>query len=148
MGVGWSTPRPDRFTPGKETRYPLYRRLGRPQGRSGLVLKISPSQGFDPRTVQHVASRYTDYAIPAHGNKPENFYYLSMGWAVRGSIPSGGEIFRTSPDRPSGPPSLLFNGYRVKRPECGVVYYTHLAPTLKKKSRATCTPPLGFRGLF
>ena len=24
-----------------------------------------------------------------------------------------GEIFRTSPDRPWGPPSLLFNGYRV-----------------------------------
>ena len=24
-----------------------------------------------------------------------------------------GEIFRTSPDRPSGPPSLLYNGYRV-----------------------------------
>ena len=24
-----------------------------------------------------------------------------------------GEIFRTSPDRPCGPPSLLYNGYRV-----------------------------------
>ena len=24
-----------------------------------------------------------------------------------------GEIFRTCPDRPWGPPSLLFNGYRV-----------------------------------
>ena len=24
-----------------------------------------------------------------------------------------GEIFRTSPDRPWGPPSLLYNGYRV-----------------------------------
>jgi hypothetical protein len=46
--------------------YPLYRRLGRPQGRSGRVLKISPSPGFDPLTVQLVASRYTDYAIPAH----------------------------------------------------------------------------------
>jgi hypothetical protein len=28
--------------------------------------KISPPSGFDPRTVQPVASRYTDYAIPAH----------------------------------------------------------------------------------
>jgi hypothetical protein len=26
-GGGWSTPSPGRFTPGKETRYPLYRRL-------------------------------------------------------------------------------------------------------------------------
>jgi hypothetical protein len=25
----------------------------------------------------------------------------------------GGEIFRTCPDRPQGPPSLLYNGYRV-----------------------------------
>ena len=63
-GGGWSTPRPGRFTRGK-TRYPLYRRLGRPQGRSGLVRKISPTPGFDPRTVQPVASRYTDWAIPA-----------------------------------------------------------------------------------
>jgi len=45
-----------------KTRYPLYRRLGGPQGRSGQVRKISPPPGFDPRTVQSVASRYTDYA--------------------------------------------------------------------------------------
>ena len=50
------------------TRYPLYRRLGRPQGRSEQVLKISPPLGFDSRTVQPVASRYTDYTIPAHFN--------------------------------------------------------------------------------
>ena len=36
-----------------------------------------------------------------------------MGWTVRGSNPRGGEIFRTCPDRPWGPPSLLYNGYRV-----------------------------------
>jgi hypothetical protein len=63
---GWSTPHPDRFTPGKQTLFLLYRRLGGPQGRSGLVRKISPSPGFDLRTVQPVASRYTDWAIPAH----------------------------------------------------------------------------------
>jgi hypothetical protein len=50
------------YPPGK-TRYPLYRRLGGPQGRFGQARKISPSPpGFDPRTVQPVASRYTDYA--------------------------------------------------------------------------------------
>jgi hypothetical protein len=27
--------------------------------------------------------------------------------------PFGGEIFRTRPDRPCGPPSLLYNGYRI-----------------------------------
>jgi hypothetical protein len=29
------------------------------------------------------------------------------------SNPGGGEIFRTCPDRPWGPISLLYNGYRV-----------------------------------
>ena len=52
--------------PGKENRYPLRRRLDEPQGRSGRVPKISPPPGFDPRTVQPVASRHTDWAIPAH----------------------------------------------------------------------------------
>jgi hypothetical protein len=64
--MGWLAPCPGRFTPGKETRYPLYRRLGGPQGRSGRLRKLSPPPGFDPRTVQSVAIRYTDYAIPAH----------------------------------------------------------------------------------
>ena len=38
---GWSTPRSSRFTPGKETLLPLYRRLGGLQGRFGRVRKIS-----------------------------------------------------------------------------------------------------------
>jgi len=38
---------------------------------------------------------------------------LATGWAVWGSNPSGGEIFRTRPDLPWGPPSLLYSGYRV-----------------------------------
>jgi hypothetical protein len=38
---------------------------------------------------------------------------LATGWTVRGSNPGGGEIFRTRPDRPWGPPSHLYNGYRV-----------------------------------
>jgi hypothetical protein len=46
--------------PPVKTRYPLYRRLGGPQRRSGRVRKISPPPGFDPRTVQPAASRYTD----------------------------------------------------------------------------------------
>ena len=43
-----------------KTRYPLYKRLGGPQGRSGWVWKSSLPPGFNPRTVQPVASRYTD----------------------------------------------------------------------------------------
>jgi len=48
-------PCPGRFTPGKETHYPLYRRLGEPQGWSGWVQKMSPPLGFDPWTFQPVA---------------------------------------------------------------------------------------------
>ena len=33
---------------------------------SGRVRKISPPPWFDPRTAQLVASRYTDWAMPAH----------------------------------------------------------------------------------
>jgi len=58
-GVGGQRHAPAALAPGK-TRYQLYTRLGGPQGRSGLVLKISPSTGFDPRTVLPVASRYID----------------------------------------------------------------------------------------
>ena len=38
---------------------------------------------------------------------------FGTGWEVRESNPGGGEIFRTYPDRLQGPPSLLYNGYRV-----------------------------------
>ena len=65
MGVGGQRHAPAALPPGK-TRYPLYRRLGGPLGRYGRVWKISTSLGFDPRTVEPVASRYTDWAIPTH----------------------------------------------------------------------------------
>jgi hypothetical protein len=69
MGLGGQRHAPAALPPGM-TPYPLYRRLGRPQGRSGRVLKISPPPGFDPRTVQLVASRCTDWAIAAHNIYP------------------------------------------------------------------------------
>jgi hypothetical protein len=74
-GGAWSTKHPNSFTLGM-TRYPLYRRLGGPQGWCG---KSHPPAGFDPQTVQSSkslhplcysiprlsspASRYTHYAI-------------------------------------------------------------------------------------
>ena len=45
--------------PQGKTQYPLYRRLGGPQGRSGRMRKISLPPEFDPRTLQPVASRCT-----------------------------------------------------------------------------------------
>ena len=58
-------PHPNQFTPGKETRYPLYKRLGGPQDRSRYVRQNSPPPGFNLRTVQPVTCRYTYYAFPA-----------------------------------------------------------------------------------
>ena len=58
---GWAvstTPRPP--LPPVKTGYPLYRRLGGPQGRSGRVRKISSPPVFDPRTVHTVESWYID----------------------------------------------------------------------------------------
>jgi hypothetical protein len=63
-GVGNQHRAPAALPPGK-TRYPLYKRLGGPQGRSGRMRKIPPLPEFDPRTVQPVASRYTAWAISA-----------------------------------------------------------------------------------
>ena len=65
--MGWvfnATTRP--LYPGKQTRNLLDRRLSGHKGGSKRVRKISPPPGFDPRTVQPLASRYTDYVIPAH----------------------------------------------------------------------------------
>jgi len=64
MEAGSQRHAPADLPPGK-TRYTLYRRLGGPQGWSGRVRQISSSPGFDPRTVRPVASRYTNWAIPA-----------------------------------------------------------------------------------
>jgi hypothetical protein len=57
--------------PGKETPYSWYRRVGGPQGRSGRVRKISPPPGFDPRTVQLVASR-----CPGLNVRHTGYFYL------------------------------------------------------------------------
>jgi hypothetical protein len=63
-GVGGQRHAPAALLPGK-TRCPLCRKLDGPHCRSGWVRKISPPPEFDPRTVQPIVSRYTDWAIPA-----------------------------------------------------------------------------------
>ena len=65
-----STPRPT-LPPGK-TRYPLYKRLGGPQGRSGQVRKISPPTGI--RSPDRPARSQSLYRLsyPAH-NIPDRF---------------------------------------------------------------------------
>jgi hypothetical protein len=60
-GGEWSAARPDRTLPPGKNRYPFYRRLGGPQGRSGRTENLVPT-GIRSRTVQPVVSRCTDWA--------------------------------------------------------------------------------------
>ena len=61
MVVGGQRHAPAAIPPGK-VRYPLYRRLGGPQGRSGRVRKISPPTGI---------------RFPDRGARSESLYRLS-----------------------------------------------------------------------
>ena len=60
-GGEWSAALPGRTLPPGKTRYPFYRWLGGPQGRSGRAEYLVPT-GIRSRTVQPVVSRYTDWA--------------------------------------------------------------------------------------
>ena len=71
---------------------------------------------------------------------------LATGWTIRGSNPGGGEIFRTRPDRPWGPLSLPYNGYRVF--PVTLTTHHHLVLRLRKEYSCTSTPRLGLLGLF
>ena len=59
----------------------------------------------------------------------------------------GGEIFRTRPERPWGPPSLLCNGYRVisgvKRPGSGVDYPPTSSAEVKERVELYLYSPSG-----
>jgi len=64
---------------------------------------------------------------------------------VWGSNPGREEIFRTCTDRPWGPPSLLYNGYRVflggkERPGCDADHSSSSSAVVKKvQSLSACT---------
>ena len=74
--------RPGPSLPPGKTLYLLHRRLVGLQGRSGQVWKTSPPPGFDPRTVQPVASRYTNYAT-----RPTQTYNQDVNWLVLYGVP-------------------------------------------------------------
>ena len=67
----WSAARPGRtLTPGK-TRYPLYRRLGGPQGQSGLAENLVPTW-IRSRTVQPRSSVAIPTELPGPHNNNNN----------------------------------------------------------------------------
>jgi len=90
--------------PQGKNQYPLYRRLGRPQGWSGRVRKNSPPQGFDPRVFQLLTSRCINCAIQAHkifkygnilslkkGKIIVNVAYFGLTFRELGARQDGGE---------------------------------------------------------
>ena len=105
--MGWvvnATLRP-LYPPGK-TRYPLYRRLGGPQGRSGQVRKISPPTGIrSPDRPARSQSLYrlsyrgshTDCVIFQNksGRNREKSRYTAVSWRSRFE-PATSVIWRTS----------------------------------------------------
>ena len=58
-GGEWSAARPGRTLTAGKTRYPFYRRVSGPHGRSGRAENLVPT-GIRSRIVQPVVSRYTD----------------------------------------------------------------------------------------
>jgi hypothetical protein len=70
---------------------------------------------------------------------------LAMDWTVWGLNPGGGEIFRTCPDRPWGPSSLLYNGYRVFTGVKQSGHVDHLPPSSAEVEGRVklyiCSPP-------
>jgi hypothetical protein len=82
---------------------PNVQRLGGPQGQSGRVWKIFPPPEFDLRTIQSVASRYTNYAIQIH-----LFRFHSIPCMALQPLPDLGLPHKTSQFIPifsSSPPS-------------------------------------------
>jgi hypothetical protein len=97
--------------------------------------------------VQILQSDATSWFILVHRVRQTGY-----GLDGRGSNPEGGDIFRTCPDRPWGPPSLLYNGYWIftggrKRPERDADPSPLLMPRSKTEYSYTSTLPKGLRGL-
>ena len=76
-GVGGQRNAKAALPPGGVTRYPLYRRLGGPQGRYGRVRKISPPTGI--RSPYRPARSESLYRLSYPGPGEENMA-LKFPW--------------------------------------------------------------------
>ena len=75
-GGEWSAARPGRTLPPGKNRYPFYRRLGRPQGRSRREENLVPT-GIRSRTFQPAVSPYTVWATHTNTHKMACVFYFS-----------------------------------------------------------------------
>jgi hypothetical protein len=77
---------------------------------SQLVTPI-PLLDLKNTTVQHNPWVYRCHMFQKWAGTAQSEWRLATSCTVQGSNPGGGEIFRTLPDRPWSPSSLLYNGY-------------------------------------
>ena len=92
--------------------------------------------------------QFTLFLWQLEGRVAQSVQRLATAWTVRGSNPGGGEIFRTCQDRPWGPPSLLYNGYRLfpggkERPGRDTDPSPPSSAVVVKGQSYTCTPHMG-----
>ena len=81
------------------------------------------------------------------GRVVQSLQCLTAGWTVRRSNP-GGAMFSARPDRPWGPSSLLYNGYRLfpggkERPGRDAEPSLPSSAVVMKGQSYTSTPPRG-----
>ena len=84
------------------------------------------------------------------GRVVQSVQRLTTGWTVRDRIPVGTR-FSAHPDRPWGPPSLLYNGYRVfpgckVRPGRAADHSPPSSAAVMEEQSYTSTQPLGHTG--
>ena len=119
-------------------------------------------QNWQPQISDHEERHQFQHWYPRHINRPtadrvaplclavslfqgqgtaQSVQGLATGWAVRGSNPSQGEIFRASPNRssiPSSPYTMRTGSLpALKGPECSVNHSPPLVPRLKKEYSST-----------
>jgi hypothetical protein len=89
-GGEWSVAGPDHTLPTGKTRYPFYRRLGGPQGRSGRV-EILVATGIRSGTVQLLAQSLYRLSYPAHLSTKFNVNYdgRSSSYRAGDTLPFG-----------------------------------------------------------
>ena len=120
------------------------------QGNSGTRVKNNPPNPYSPFmiTIQLYSILHTFCSL--HIEVWAGWLSRYSDWLRAGRsgdrIPVGGEIFLTCPDRLWGPPSLLYNGYRVFFPGVksgrGVTLTSHtLLVPWSRKGRAIPLPP-------
>ena len=103
---------------------------------------------MNQQTYEGFLSNYILCIVVTVSRVAQSLQRLAAGWTIRGSNPGEDEIFRTCPDRPWGPPILVYNWYRVfpggkGRPGRDADPSSPSSAVVKKEQRYLSTPSMG-----